>query len=200
MQFRKTSISDELPIGLEAAKKALRIDHAFEDDTVERKLRAAVELVEERTSRILRPTTFVALLERWPCESEVRFQMHPIRDVLGVKYLGQAGGAAIDVPADDFDWRRLEEGAELYFFSSWSYPSLSEKSREPISIEFEAGYDTPEDVATDDPEYKLPSRVEELVLLLAGHWFKNREAVTSGTLAEVPFSAGLLMKELRIFR
>ena len=201
MQLRKTSVAAELPITLDKVKKALRIDHAFEDDVVERKFRAAVEYVEERTNRILRPTTFEARLERWPYEGEVRLNVHPLREVSGVSYIGQAGGAAVDVPADDYDWRRLEEGGELYFFSSWSYPDLSPNSREPVVVTIEAGYDSPsEDGAGDDPEYVLPSRVEEVLLLLAGHWFKNREATTSGTLADVPYSAGLLLKELRIFR
>lgn len=202
MQFRKTSVSDTLPIPLAAAKKALRIDHAFEDDVVRRKLLAAVEYVEERTSRILRPSTFQVTLERWPCEGEVRFPLHPIRDVTAVRYIGEAGGPAIEVPGDDYDWRRLEEGGEVYFFSSWSWPALSPNSREPVTIELEAGYDEPaaEGGGGDDPEYILPARVEELVLLLAGHWFKNREATTSGNMADVPYSAGLLLKELRIFR
>lgn len=200
MQVRKITVSDELPIPLDAAKKALRIDHAFEDDVVERKLRAAVEFVEERTGLVLRPTTFRASLGRWPFEGEVRLEQHPVRDVVAVRYLGAGGGPAIEVPGDDYDWRILETGAEVYFFSSWSFPALLDESRDPVTIEFEAGYDEPAEDAGDDPEYRLPSRVEELVLLLAGHWFKNREATTSGTLADVPYSAGLLIKELRIFR
>lgn len=201
MQMRKTAVAAALPITLEGVKKALRVDHGFEDDVVERKFRAAVEYVEERTGRVLRPTTFEVTLERWPCQDELGLTIHPVRDVVGVTYLGAEPGAAITVPADDYDWRRLEEGAELYFFSSWSFPALSATSRSPIVVTIEAGYDSPgEPGAGDDPEFVLPARVEEVLLLLAGHWFKNREATTSGTLADVPYSAGLLLKELRIFR
>lgn len=202
MQLRKTSVSRELPIALAAVKKALRVDHAFEDDVIERKFRAAVELVEEKTNRILRPSTFELRLCGWPIEGDARLNVHPIRDVVGVTYVPAAGGNPLDVPADDFDWRRLEDCGELYFFSSWSWPSLSSDSREPIVVTIEAGYDTPEagEPEGDADEYVLPSRVEELLLLLTGHWFKNREATTSGELADVPYSAGLLLKELRIFR
>lgn len=202
MQVRRISTSRELPLPLASVKKALRIDHAFEDDVVERKFRAAVEFVEERTGRILRPSTYEVRLGAWPTDDGVRLNVHPIRDVVGVTYLGDAGVDPVDVPADDFDWRRLEDAGELYFFSSWSWPTLSSSSREPIVVTLEAGYDSPAagEPVGDADEYVLPSRVEELLLLLAGHWFKNREATTSGDLADVPYSAGLLLKELRIFR
>lgn len=204
MQLRKTSVTRELPIKLEAVKKALRVDHAFEDDVIERKFRAAVEFVEERTGRILRPTSFELRLCGWPAEETIALQPHPIRDVPGVTYLAEAAGPPLDVPPDDFDWRTLEEGGEVYFFTSWTFPALSANSREPVVVAFEAGYDSPPEAPGepdgDDTEYVLPSRVEELLLLLTGHWFKNREATTSGDLADVPYSAGLLLKELRIFR
>lgn len=202
MNIRKLEIEDGLPITTAAARKALRIDHAFEDDTLERKLRAAVELVEEKTGHVLRPTTFEVTFDAWPrhCDAELCLAMVPIRSVSEVSYYPEAGPARLPVAPAEYDWRRVDNGGELYFFASFSQPAISTDRRGPIAVKFEAGYDTAAGQAGDDPELKIPSRIVELVLLLAGHWMKNREAVDSGDLAEVPFSAKLLFEELRIFR
>lgn len=198
MNLRKISIEPAPVLATAAIKKALRIQHALEDDVVERKFRAAIELIEERTGRVLRETSFELELDAWPC-AETLLPVYPVRDVTAVSYVGAAGGGAVAVAGDQFDWRRLEEATELYFFSSWGAPALSADKRGPIVVEFEAGYDLP-GAEADDPELAFPDRVLELALMLTGHWFEHREATTSGPLAEVPFSAGLLFKELRIFR
>lgn len=202
MDFRKLSVSDVLPIQIERIKAAMRIDHSFEDDHVKRVFLAAVDLVEKRTRRILRPTTFEASLRAWPCslDDALALTLHPIRDVTSVRYLGDGGTVPIEVGVGDWSWRGLEVGAEVYFLSAWDFPTVNGDSRAPITIQFSAGYDSPAAEPGTDPERILPAQVEELLLLLASHWFKNREAVTTGTSIEVPLSAELLLKELRIFR
>jgi len=195
MNLRRITVDDALPIPIAAVRKALRIDHAFDEDVLERKVRAAVELVEERTTRVLRPTTFLATLSTWPT-CDVCLPRAPVVAIEEVAYVGEDGVSSIVAPAE-YGWRPTEDGAELWFASGWSWPSFSREVRDPVRIKFEAGYGGD---AGDDPERKLPSRVEELVLLLAGHWYKNREAVTVGAMAEVPIGASLLFKELRHFR
>lgn len=200
MNVRKIEVDAALPIPLASVKKALRVDGAFEDDTITRKFLAAVELVEEKTGRILRPSTLEVSFDAWPCDlaSELVLPVWPVRDVLSVSYLPAAGGA-VAVDGSLYDWRRMQSSVELYFFSTFTYPTVSAERRSPVVVTVEAGYDTPAE-AGDDPELKLPARVEELVLLLTAHWYKNREAATAGEMADVPFSAKLLFEELRIFR
>lgn len=202
MDFRKLSVASELPIPIEKVKAAMRVDHSFEDDHVRRVFLAAVDLVEKRTRRILRPTTFEVSLRSWPCSLDdgLALDLHPIRDVTAVRYLADGGTVPIPVDAGSWSWRGREVGAEVYFLSSWDFPTLNGDSRAPVSVQFSAGYDSPAAQPGTDPEKILPAQVEELLLLLASHWFKNREAVTTGTSIEVPLSADLLLKELRIFR
>ncbi len=199
--IRRLTVDPALPITTADAKKALRIDHGFEDAILLRKLTAAVELVEERTSRYLRPVELEVTFDAWPCyrTPELDLGVWPVRDVTAVEYFPETGSARTVVGPALYDWRRTETGAELYFLSGFSAPSISTERRGPVRLIVEAGYDTAAEPG-EDAELQCPARVIELVLLLAGHWMKNREATTSGNLADVPYSAGLLFKELRNFR
>lgn len=193
MNFRKTAVAAELPIALDFAKQSLRIGHAFDDQVLDSKLRAAVEFVEERTGRALRLTTGVLELDGWPACGEFTIRGEPIRSVLAVEYQN-AAGAWVAVAAGDWAWRRVCDGAEVYFFSSFVEPDLGER-RGAVRARFEAGYEA----EAEDPELVLPARVRELVLMLAGHWYDNPGVATAGDLAEVPVGARSLLEQLRIW-
>lgn len=44
---------------------------------------------------------------------------------------------------------------------------------------------------------KLPVMLQQAVLLIAGHWYNQREAVSSVQMAEVPYTVGALIKPYR---
>lgn len=202
--IRATAIADDLPIATVDARAALRIRNTLEDPILASKLRAAVELVEKRTGRTLRPTTFELTLDDWPADCDdgtIRLPKHPVREVLAVEYR-DAAGAWVEVAGANYDWRRTAEGGELYFFTSYGFPSLSSDHRDRVRVRFEAGYegDAGETGTGDDPELLLPASVREAVLLLAGHLFENRAASTTSETFVLPLGLEMVLKDLRIFR
>jgi uncharacterized phiE125 gp8 family phage protein len=58
-----------------------------------------------------------------------------------------------------------------------------------VSVTWTAGYGP---AATD-----VPSSIRQAVLLLVGHWYANREAVTSDPAAPLPFAVDALLSPLR---
>lgn len=207
MILRRLTVSDEPVISDPDARAALRIRHTAEAEVLGAKVAAAVEIIERRTGRTLRPTTLELLLDAPPCfdpfaeeDGAIELKAHPIREVTSVEYRNEAG-AWIEVPGDKYEWRPLQVGGEVYFFSSWSWPTLSSEHRDRVRVRFDAGYDiTVETGSGDDPELLLPARVRELVLLLAGHLYENREATTNTETYVLPLGLDMIRQELRIFR
>lgn len=204
--IRKIYVDPELPITTAAAREALRIRHNLEEVVLARKLRAAVEFVESRTTRLLRRHVLELVLDDWPTDASGYFATAlplpaaPIREVVSLEYRA-AGGAWVEVAADGYDWRRTDEGGELFLLEGTTIPALSSVHPDRLRVRFEAGYEVLGGTGTgDDPELDVPERAIELVLLLAGHWYENREAVTTGDRVEVPLAAKMLLDELRIYR
>lgn len=54
---------------------------------------------------------------------------------------------------------------------------------------------TAEELAGDDG--KLPATLQHAVLLIAGHWYNQREAVSGVQMAEVPYTMQALIKPYR---
>lgn len=185
-----------LPIPLADAKAAVRVDHAFEDAVLKRKLWTAIETVENRTGLLMRPGIFAASLDAWP-ECGVYLPFWPFRAVESVSFYPSTGPIE-SVDAANYDTRPTPRGQQLYFYSAFGAPSLRPEKRGAIQIEFEAGYALAAE-ASEDPALRLPERAKEAALLLFGHLTKNREAV-GDPLAVIPYSTDLLLQELRNFR
>ena len=204
--LRRTAVdNDHPPISTADAKAALRITHSFEDAVLERKLLAAEELVAERTTRILRPTDFELTIDLagdapfWAGHA-LDLGVYPVRDLTSIEIRDALGAWAV-VPAEHAELNLTPTGGLAWLLSSASLPAAGLASgRSNLRIRFSAGYGDAGEGVDADPELVVPARAIELVLLLAGHWFEHREAVTSGDLAEIPLGAELLFEDLRIFR
>lgn len=196
--LRRTARAVDRPVDVAAAKKALRIEHGTEDDVLGAKLDAAEDIVATKTGRILRPTDFELLLTH-PDSSPIDLGAWPIRDVAEVAYRNAAGDW-IDVGALDFEFvRHDDERGAVEFFSTFA-PASVISDRANMRVRFSAGYGDAGDGADADPELELPPRAREALLLLAGHFFEHREAVTAVEMVEVPLSAAWALESLRIFR
>jgi len=191
-----------LPISIEDAKVALRIRHSLEDNVLRRKLRAAVEYIETRTNRLLSPCDLELVFGDWPeCTSEpIELKVAPIRALESFEYRDTAGDWA-EVDETAFSWRRTDEGGEVFLFSTFTAPDLHPEHRDRVRIRFSAGYEVGDETgAADEADLIIPDKAIEAVLLLAGHWFENREASTDVELAVVPLGVKMLVDQLRIYR
>ncbi len=87
----------------------------------------------------------------------------------------------------------------IEFRSTYSFPSVAERS-DAVRVQFEVG---PMSVATENGLKPLvPAVVKQAILLIASHWYENREAanVTGSGLEirEVPFAYRWLLDSYRI--
>lgn len=197
--LRRTARAPDLAVPVVKAKPALRIEHASEDSLLADKLKAAEETVEARTGRILRPTDFELLVEH-PADERLELQVWPVRDVAEVAFRNSAG-VWEPMIAEEFELlRQSDESAWLDLRPGAARQAAGPSPGLPnVRVRFSAGYGDAGEDADLDPELELPARVSELVLLLAGHLFEHREAVTNADMMEVPLAATWTIQELRIF-
>lgn len=196
-----------LPVSLVEVKAHVRVDDTESDVVLVMMLDAAIEYVSERTARTLQPMTFQARLDDWPCLGGwrtsfwMKLDKFPIRDVEAISYL-DVDGAEQTVAPSNYSWEPTTTGADIWFDKMYSMPSLEEDRRGAVRVRFTAGYNSPADNDTGaDPDLVVPVQIKQAILLLVGHWFENREAVTiAANFSEVPLALETLVENMRIYR
>lgn len=199
--LRKIAVSTISPtIPIERVKQRLIIDHDDWDQDIEALIRAASDVVERETGRVLQPSTWELRTDCWPgyCYP-LRLDIAPIRDVLSVKYLDD-DGLEQTVLSSNWYWDRTSAGADLRFITGYSFPLLYNRPGS-VRVRVFAGYDDQEASGSgDDPELTLPPIIEMAVLFLVGAWMENRESVIDGQRFEVPQTFKFLADQLKIYR
>jgi uncharacterized phiE125 gp8 family phage protein len=75
------------------------------------------------------------------------------------------------------------------------WPDLCPSYPSAIQIEFTSGYDN------DEYGYSIPEGLRQAVLVLAGHWYENRQTVVTGiTATEVPQMVDYLLAPYKVCR
>lgn len=192
----KLSTPDGLVISVEDAKVRLRIDDDDADDDLERMIRAATARYETRTQRTMLPTQFEWRAPDW---SSISLPVVPIRgDLDEIAYLDAAGAEQTISPTDWMLDVVPDRIGVVTFADAFTRPALS-LSALPVRVRFTAGYDDPADSGDDPVTAQNPMDVHA-VLMLAGHWFRNRETAVDSQMASVPGGFDDLVNERRIYR
>lgn len=170
-----------LPISLAEAKAHLRVDHTDEDDLVEALIRAAVDHLDGWAGilgRALEPQTWrlsEARDVRLPRSGAVRLPLGPVVSITSITYL-DADGAEQTIA-----------GASYWLHGEDVVPDDVWPEGTGLTVTWVAGTGT-------------PPAVKQAILLLVGHWYANREAVTAGALSNAPLAVAALLTPHRLGR
>lgn len=114
-----------------------------------------------------------------------RLPFPPLVEVTGISYL-DTDGAQHEMSSGD--WVQLLNGSIV--------PPMGQNwlavgsSPEAVRVVFQAGY----------PDGQVPAAIKQAILLIVGHWYRNRETVITGTIvAEMPFAAQALLSTYRVW-
>ncbi|MDD2869096.1 head-tail connector protein [Neomegalonema sp.] len=148
-----------------------------EDSGLDSWLLAASAHLERRLGLLLTPRACVWRLASWPLESSgaLRLPRSPLSGLPEIRLIDAAGAETLWT-----DWR-LDSAASsprLRPVPGAFWPEILPGGSARVS--FTAGLDP------------LPPDLAEAVLMLAAHWFENREASASG-LSETPFGLASLL-------
>ena len=142
-------------------------DRTYFDELIER----ATAHVETITSRRLVEQTWRGYLQSWPKESIIELPYGRVKSITRFNWLG-----------DDAVDHVMESGTDYIASLSGYFPKVVAKNSwpsgqlfvvDPIRIEFVAGFGSPADV---------PADLRHAILILAAHWYRNREIVRIGNM------------------
>lgn len=177
------------PVGLAEAKLHLRVDSASEDDRILGLVRSARSHVEDATGRVLIEQGWRIHRDAWPRAGIVRLAPAPLIAVDAVTVYDVDGVPRVLSP-DAYAVDAASAPARLRLDSGAVAPGLAMNG---IEIDVTAGYGP----LADD----VPTPLKQAILMLAAHWFEQREAAMMGVVSnEVAFGVSRLLARYRLVR
>jgi uncharacterized phiE125 gp8 family phage protein len=174
----------EYPITLDEAKAHCRVTHDDEDALIGTLVRAATANVENQTGLSLMERTWLLTLDE--LSDAMAIEKGPVVSVASVKYLdGDGVQQTLDPALYTVD--TVSEPQWIVRNSDASYPAVMDAIN-AVEIEYTAGHDA------------VPTNWEDIrhaILLLIGHFYMNREAVSDTAPGVVPFAVDALLSPYR---
>lgn len=170
-------------VSLADMKLHLRVDHDEEDALIDALTKGAIAHLDGWTGVLgwcIGAQTYVQAYDAFPA-GPIRLPVGPLIEVVSVEY-ADAGAAYATLPAAEYDVDDVSSPGWIVPVGEW--PSV--EGTNAVRITFRAGHETATHPRLD--------AVRVIVKLLVGHWYLNREAVVTGTIAtEIPISAASLI-------
>lgn len=120
-----------------------------------------------------------------------RLPFPPLITVETITYLGTDG---VDHEMVEGDFMQLMNGS-IAPLAGQSWPAVGSSS-EAVRVVYTAGYPP-----VGDPSVStVPPAIKQAILLLIGHWYRNRESVVTGTIAtSLPLAVEALLSTYRVW-
>ncbi|MDY6960316.1 MAG: head-tail connector protein [Pseudomonadota bacterium] len=190
MWLNLSSAPAETPVTLAEAKAHLRVLYDHDDDTITALIAAATGLLDGRhgiLGRALVTQSWEFRLNGFPHCAKLELPLPPLRSVTSVKYIDPAGDEQT-LSTDDYvvDAATYVGQIRLGYEKAWPATRCEDHA---VRIIFAAGFGAGSEV---------PMALRQAMLLMIGHWYANREAVSETSLSEVPMAAKWLFAPYRI--
>lgn len=196
-----------LPLTTAEAKVFLRVDGTDEDSLIDEIIAAAVEFIEDLAWCTIKLSTWELVLPDFPGRSTdaeaaaamastmggprpTRRQMHPaairlprgpVREVVSITYYDSDGETEqISVPLGHepagCQQSLTDDDCLVSPLPGTTWPTVQAGRLEGVVVRFTAGY--------DGTTFAFPPKIKQAVRLLLAHWYENREAYMTGTVAK----------------
>lgn len=174
------------PITLAEAKLHLRLDSSDEDSLVSGLITAARTHVERYTNRVMIYQAFRLTLDTFPYEIELPRSLAveaAANTVTGIGYATPRiqyydeddSQQTLTYAAGDFELLLANNPPLLVLPALGTWPVTYTGQRGAVEIDFIAGYGA--------TAASVPADLKVAMRMLIGHWFEQREAVVTGTIA-----------------
>ncbi|MFY8039105.1 MAG: head-tail connector protein [Bosea sp. (in: a-proteobacteria)] len=172
------------PVTLAEAKLYLRTAGPDEDDLVIALIRAARQLVEATSNRLLVSQTWRLVCEAWPTGGVLRLPLSPVIAIAAARVLATQGPpVAVDAGA-----LRLDQGSDPPLLRVVGLLPAPQRPHGGIEIDLIAGHGAPADV---------PEPFRQAMLMLVARWSENRGDATGHGDARLPADVLALIAPFR---
>lgn len=168
-----------LPVTVDNVKAQARITYsdAAQDELLSLYLQTAVNYATRRLARPLMTSTWKYCCDAFPCRGPLELPLAPATSVTHVKYVGDDGLQQV-WDADEYVVDVASEPARLCPVFGGAWPVI-QPTLNAVEVQFVAGYGN----ATS-----VPAEIKLAVIMLAAHYWENREATADVKLLSVPFA------------
>lgn len=198
MALRLITAPTVQPLTLAEVKEHCRVNHSYDDATLQLYLEAATAYVdgpEGFLGRALVTQTWELVLDEFP-ENEIKIPLPPLQSVTSVTY-DDASGIEQVVDSDDYTVDAVSEPGWVLPESSGAWPATFEGIN-AVRIRFVAGYAPTED-SPPDLRANVPFSIKAAILLTIGSLYEHRETVVvGGVVTQLPWGAEQLLRRHRI--
>lgn len=191
------------PVSLAEAKLHMRVDHNDDDALIAGLVGGATQYLDGWTGVLGACLVEQTWRQDFDCfDRNLYLPLGPVIDISSITWRDTAGvESAVSTAVYDLV---TDETARTFvrFVGDFVFPSDLHESR-AVAVAYRAGYETTQEIPAADPGPTIPARVtvpEPLrvaILLMAAHWYSNREAVAQDALAELPIGVDSLIAPYR---
>lgn len=184
MGLKRTVEPVATPVSLAEAKAQCRVLHDDEDDLITDLIAAAVSMVEDYCGRSLMQQTWRLTLDKF--SDTILLPRGPVASLTSFQYYDTAGNLQT-VPADTYTLDTESDPSWIVRNSDASWPVVQDGVNS-VRVTYVTGYST------------VPAAIKQAILMLVASWFRNREALLTGTIvAEMPLGTMALLQNHRAF-
>jgi len=178
------------PVSVSEAKDYLRVDSAVEDPVVASLILAARLHIEGALDIAMVTQSWSLFLDGWPEDGRVSIPLGPLKSVDSVKvYDAEDTAQTVSPETYVVDLSALRPRLVRQAGAVWPTPG---RAANGIEIALTAGY--------GDTTDKVPQPIRQAVLMLAAHWYEQREPVVFEKPDELPHGVADLLKPYRQVR
>lgn len=173
------------PVSSSEAKLHCRVDGSTEDTLITALITAARQFVENDTGLALITQTWSVYLDAWP--NTLLLPHSPASAVTSITYTDEDGvTATLDAAAYTV---RTGFTPVRVVFDADALPTVTLADFGAITVTYTAGYGAASAV---------PQPIRQAMLLLIGHWYRNREAVAAGNMGPLSLAVDALLAPYRV--
>ena len=184
MNYTQVTTPTTEPISLQEAKDYLRVDSNVEDTLITALIKAARSKVENDTWRKMITQTLLLSMDKSEVKRFVGITGSPIQSITHIKYF-DINVVQQTLSTGSYQSNLLNEPAIIEITDM---PDMADRMN-ALQIEFICGYG----VAASVPE-----DLKLAMLLLIGHYYEHREAVTVGNMKDLPMAYDALISPYRL--
>jgi uncharacterized phiE125 gp8 family phage protein len=178
----------ETPVSTVEAKAHLRVDGDDDTALIGSLVAAATGHLDGYTGILGRCLVTQSWRQDFDEFSRVMRLPFPVAGITSIVSVDDEGTTSSAIAAANYDLQHDGLGSFVRFIDTYAFPSGLAETR-AVRVTFTAGYGAADAV---------PSALKAAILLLIGHWYGNREAVVTGTIAtELPMAVAALIEPYR---
>lgn len=166
------------PVSLDELKAHLRVDQADENGLLTSLIVAARRHLEMETRRAFINTTYAYRLPKFPADRFIELPRPPLSSVTSIVY-EDSDSVSQTLAASSYQVDTYGEPGRVALEPSQSWPATEADRLNAVTVTYVAGYGS---AATD-----VPQEIRQAIMLLAGHWYENREHTSPEAPREIPY-------------